>query len=64
MENTRLSAHKYKDSLILKNLPKDMANFTECDLKITSITHNSSAKYFKERLEVLQKDLKRITYFF
>lgn len=51
VENTKMTAIKYKDSMILKNLPRDMANFTECDLKITSIAHNTFARYFKERIE-------------
>ena len=53
VENTKMTAIKYKDSMILKNLPRDMANFTECDLKITSIAHNTFARIFKERIERL-----------
>lgn len=41
-----------------------MANFVECDLKITSIAHNAYARIFKDRIEHVQKDLKRIIYFF
>jgi len=37
--------------MILKNLPRDMANFVECDLKITSIAHNAYARIFKDRIE-------------
>lgn len=41
-----------------------MSNFTECELKITSISHNTSAKIFKERIERLLKDTRRMLYFF
>ena len=61
VENTKMTAIKFKDSIILKNLPRDLANFTECDLKISSVAHNSFAKIFKERIDRLQGDLKRIT---
>jgi len=59
-----MTAIKYKDCKILKHLPRDMASFIECELKIVSLSHNSYAKIFKERIERLMKDLKRITYFF
>ena len=64
LDTTKLTAHKYKDALILKNLQKDMANFIECDLKITSISHNTYARIYKDRIEVIQKDLKRMIHFF
>ena len=60
----KLTAVKYKDAMILKHLPRDMAIFTECNLKITSLSHNSYAKKFKDKIEQISKDLKRITYFF
>lgn len=53
VENTKMTAIKYKDSIILKNLPRDLANFTECDLKISSVAHNNFAKIFKERIDRL-----------
>ena len=53
VDATQMTAVRYKDSMILKNLPRDMANFTECDLKINSIAHNVFARFFKERIERL-----------
>lgn len=60
VEQTKLCAVKYKESFILKNLTRDMSNFTECSLKVNSISHNSSARVFKERIERLSKELNRI----
>ena len=64
VDQSKLTVCKYKDSFIFKNLLRDMSNFTECALKINSIGHNSSAKFFKERIERLQKELSRITHFY
>lgn len=64
IDTTKLTAVKYKDSKILKHLVRDMANFTECNLKVSSLTHNNHAKIYKERIERISKDLKRITHFY
>ena len=64
LETTRMSPVKYRESFILKNLGRDLSNFTECLLKINSIASNPAAKSFKERIERLMKELNRILHFF
>lgn len=64
LDNTQLSAVRYRDSYILKNLQRDLSNFTECTLKINSIASNPAARTFKERIERILKELNRINYFF
>ena len=60
LENTNLVVVKYKDCYILKNLNKDIANFVECDIKILSLSQNPYAKIYKDRIDRLIKELKRI----
>lgn len=64
IDTTKLVAVKYKDSMILKHLPRDMSNFAESNLKISSLSHNTHAKIYKERIERISKDLKSIIHFY
>ena len=64
LESTKLSVSKFRDSFVLKNLSHDLANFTECTLKVNTILGNPAAKTFRERIDRLLKELNRILHFF
>ena len=64
LETSKLNVSKFKDSFVLKNLNHDLANFTECTLKINTILGNPAAKAFRERIERLLKELNRIIHFY
>ena len=64
LDATKLSVVKYRDSFILKNLSRDLSNFTECAMKINSISSNPAAKTFRERIDRLLKELNKILHFF
>ena len=42
----------------------DLKTFEECELKVVSVSHSPFAKYFKERIDRLEKELKEMVSFF
>ena len=66
LENTNLRVEAYRDTgtSILRGLEDDLAQFQECDLKVSSIAHNQFAKVFKDRLDRIGRDLRFLIEFY